>query len=66
MDVRITPEPTPEEREALLTGLARLLAGDAPAEPPAYGSAWRLAALREGVGLHDVTAPPGGRGAAGA
>jgi hypothetical protein len=65
MDVRITPEPSAEEREALLTGLARLLAGDAPAPPPAYGRAWRRAALREGAGLDDAAERPTGWGSGG-
>jgi hypothetical protein len=57
VDVRITPEPGPDEREALLAGLERLLAGDPPALPTAYRSAWREAGLREAVGGGYVIAP---------
>jgi hypothetical protein len=47
MDVQITPEPGPEEREAIEAALRRLIGrGSAPA---AYGSAWRKAGLREAV-----------------
>ena len=41
--IRIFPEPSAEEREALLTALAGLGEGEQP--PPAYRSAWRLAGL---------------------
>jgi hypothetical protein len=50
MDVEITPEPTPGEREALVRGLERLLAGRRTVEPPSYRSPWRRAAIREGTG----------------
>ncbi len=45
MEVEITPEPTPEEREALIAALERLL--EAQAEPEAYRSAWWRAGLEE-------------------
>jgi len=41
--VEITPEPSPEEREALLAAIAS--DGDPRAEP--YRSVWRLAGLLE-------------------
>jgi hypothetical protein len=47
MDVQITPEPGPEEREAIEAALRRLN-GRGPT-PAAYDSAWRKAALREAV-----------------
>ena len=40
MGVEISPEPTPEEREALLRALAAF-------EVPAAGSAWWEAGIRE-------------------
>jgi hypothetical protein len=46
MELEIRPEPTDEERRAILAALT----DDAPAEPDAYGSRWRRAALEEGVG----------------
>ncbi|MEX0674028.1 MAG: hypothetical protein WD981_04975 [Gaiellaceae bacterium] len=43
MDAEIVPEPSDDEREALLAALA---AGDELlARPPAYRSPWRLAGL---------------------
>jgi hypothetical protein len=51
MAVEIRPEPTPEEREAILRALAEL---DAKAEPPA----WWLAGVREAVdGLPEEADP---------
>ena len=47
MEAQISPEPTPEERAAILTALDRLLAGDA--RPAAYRSAWREAGIRENL-----------------
>lgn len=59
MDVEITPEPSPEERRALLASLERLLAG--PGEPPAYRSRWReegvLENTQDAVG-YDAAARP--------
>jgi hypothetical protein len=50
MDVEISPEPEPPEREALEVALERLLEDRfaAPGAAP-YASAWRLAGLRENV-----------------
>jgi hypothetical protein len=45
----ISPEPTPEQRNALTQALERLLAGQDVREPSAYTSRWRLEALRENV-----------------
>lgn len=57
MPFEITPEPSPEEREALDAALERLLAGEAT--PPAYASAWREAGIRENVDGGDyATARP--------
>jgi hypothetical protein len=52
VDVEIVPEPTPEEREALLTGLERLLAAgeDERVLPLPYRSAWRRTGLLEAAG----------------
>jgi hypothetical protein len=47
MDVEIRPEPSPEERRALLASLERLLAEPEP--PPAYCSVWRKEGIRENV-----------------
>ena len=62
MDVEITPAPTPDEREALLRGLERLLAGGLRSLPSAYRSAWRDAGLREAVG-YATALPRSTRGA---
>ena len=56
MGVEITPEPAPEERDALLAGIERLLTGDAPI-PPQYASAWRRAGLLEATGREPAAAP---------
>jgi hypothetical protein len=45
MEPEITPEPTAEERRAILAALA----GEEPEEPDGYRSRWREAALEEGV-----------------
>jgi hypothetical protein len=47
MEARIRPEPTPEERAAILAALERLLSEDS--RPPAYRSAWREAGIRENL-----------------
>lgn len=44
----MSPEPSPEEREALDQALARLLE---ERTHPVYGSAWREAGLRENLGV---------------
>jgi hypothetical protein len=45
----ITPEPTPEQRKALIKALERLLAGENQRAPEPYQSRWRLEGLRENV-----------------
>jgi hypothetical protein len=55
VDVEITPEPTPEERDALLQGLEGLLRGGARL-PAAYRSAWRAAGIREATGADAANA----------
>ena len=45
MELEITPEPSPEERAALVSALEQ--SGDRSADP--YGSVWRLAGLLENV-----------------
>jgi hypothetical protein len=47
MEPQIRPEPTPEERAAILAALERLLSADS--RPPAYRSAWRDAGVRENL-----------------
>jgi hypothetical protein len=47
MEPQIRPEPTPEERVAILAALERLLSEGS--RPPAYGSGWREAGVRENV-----------------
>ena len=47
MDVEIRPEPTPQEREALLSALGS--AGARAGRPGSYWSVWRLAGLLENV-----------------
>ena len=47
MDVEIQPEPSPEERRALLEALERLIADPEP--PAAYRSGWRKEGIRENV-----------------
>jgi hypothetical protein len=53
VEIEITPEPSPEERAALLEALGRR--DEAPAE--GYRSVWRLAGLLENVDSVDL-APP--------
>jgi hypothetical protein len=51
----IRPEPTDEERRAILAALA-----DAePRRPAVYESRWREAALEEGVSAGEITAASG-------
>jgi hypothetical protein len=47
VDVEIRPEPGPAERQAILAGLAELLAGEEVAA--AYRSLWRAEGIRENV-----------------
>ena len=50
MEYQITPEPSPEEREALLAALERLLAEeDGPVQPAAYRSEWWRTGVLENV-----------------
>jgi hypothetical protein len=55
MEPEITPEPTEDERRAILAALD----GEAPFEPEAYRSRWREAALEEGA-TEDALAEPRG------
>lgn len=48
VELEIRPEPGPEEREAILCGLEKLMVAQA-GRPAAYGSAWRAAGIRENV-----------------
>lgn len=47
MEPEIRPEPSPEERAAILAALERLRADYG--QPPAYRSAWRDAGVRENL-----------------
>jgi hypothetical protein len=47
MEPRIRPEPSPDERAAILASLERLLSQDS--RPRAYRSAWRDAGIRENL-----------------
>jgi hypothetical protein len=47
VEVEIRPEPTPEERKALLAAVSALLARDPL--PAAYRSAWRQEGIRENL-----------------
>ena len=59
MHIEITPEPSPDEREALIKGLERLLAHqDGEELPSMYGSAWREAGLLEAIGEADPPRSP--------
>ena len=49
MEIEITPEPSPEERAALLQAIAD---GHKPAD--SYGSVWWLAGLLENVDSDDL------------
>jgi predicted Zn-dependent peptidase len=55
MEPVIRPEPTDEERRAILEELG----ADEPREPGVYGSRWREAALEEGL-QGEASAEPGG------
>jgi len=59
MEIEITPEPSPEERAALIAALAERREGSADG----YRSVWRLAGLLENVDSDDFmsrAAPAGG------
>lgn len=47
VEAQIKPDPSPEERAAILAALERLLAGDR--RPAAYRSAWREEGIRENL-----------------
>jgi hypothetical protein len=55
MESLIRPEPTEEERRAILAALAE----SEPRRPGVYESRWREAALEEGVSTGDVPAVSG-------
>jgi hypothetical protein len=59
VDLAITPSPRPEERDALIAGLERLLADPARRVPAQYGSAWRVAGIKEAT---EAAPTPGARG----
>ena len=59
MEIEITPEPTREERAALLAALASAPDG----RPDPYGSVWRLAGVLENV--ESGVSPPAPAGAEG-
>ena len=46
MEPEIRPQPSPEERAAILAALERLLHGSGP---PTYRSGWRQAGIRENL-----------------
>jgi hypothetical protein len=48
VDLVISPDPAPEEREAIAVALERVLAWDEA--PAAYQSAWRRAGIAENLG----------------
>lgn len=56
MEAEIRPEPTPEEREALLAALGELDA--VSRSPAAYRSPWRIAGLADEA-EQDAMRPPG-------
>jgi hypothetical protein len=56
MEPLIRPEPTEDERRAILAALAE----DEPRRPAVYESRWRRAALEEGVSLEGAEAPDDG------
>lgn len=51
MEAQIRPEPSPEERTAILAAVVRLEADETV--PPAYRSAWREAGVRENLGAEE-------------
>jgi hypothetical protein len=56
VDVAITPQPPPEDREALVAGLERLVLQVGPALPEQYRSAWRRIGLVEAPGAEAADA----------
>jgi hypothetical protein len=57
MEALIRPEPTEDERSAILTALAEA----EPRTPAVYESRWRAAALEEGVSSEETAAANDGR-----
>ena len=55
MEPLIRPEPTDEERRAILAALAEA----EPRRPAVYESRWREAALEDGVSAGEITAASG-------
>ena len=53
MEPLIRPEPTEDERRAILAALAE----EEPQRPAGYESRWRRAALEEGVSLDGADGP---------
>jgi hypothetical protein len=51
------PRPEPEERQALLLALERLLSAEDQERPYGYRSEWRRAAFEEGVSPGDEDEP---------
>jgi hypothetical protein len=51
VEVEITPEPSPAERQVVAEAVERLLEPSSAPGARLYGSAWRLAGLRENAGL---------------
>ncbi|MBM3634728.1 MAG: hypothetical protein FJW99_05485 [Actinobacteria bacterium] len=52
--LEVSPAPTPDEAAAIAAAVQAVLSaggGDVDPRPHAYRSAWRQAAIREGVGL---------------
>ena len=54
MDLDITPEPTPEEREALLAAFEELLAEDDKRSWSPYRSPWRIAGIEANTRAFDA------------
>jgi hypothetical protein len=57
VDFETRPKPDPEQEQALILALERLLVGDVM--PPAYRSRWRAAGIAENLGAEaaNETAP---------
>lgn len=56
MDFSVSPDPDPEDREAVTIALERLLGGEHV--PPAFRSAWRHEGVVENLGVDYATARP--------
>jgi hypothetical protein len=56
VDLLVSPDPAPDEREAIAVALEQAVALDEP--PAAYQSAWRKAGIAENLGgLRDGATP---------